>query len=114
MFNDLKSLVIKSQVLYKDAFIKDILNICSPRLFILTGSFVNRPDVGVDVFIVGRVAREKLKVAIRNLEKAIDREVNFTLMEPAEFKYRREIADMFLYSILDGEKIMVVDEIGLS
>lgn len=114
LFEDLKSLIMKSQILYKEEFTKDIIKICKPRLLVLTGVFVGRPEIGVDVFIVGRVSKEKLNDIIRKLEKDIDREINFTVMDSAEFKYRRDIADMFLYSVFEGEKIIVIDEIGVN
>lgn len=113
LLKDLQSLVMRSQILYKDEFAKELVKTCKPRLLILTGVFVGRPDIGVDVFIVGRLSKEKLLQSIRRLEKEIDREVNFTVMDQAEFKYRREIADMFLYNILEGEKIVIVDELGV-
>lgn len=114
LFEDLKSLIMKSQVLYKDELTKELVKVCSPRLLVLTGLFVGRPEIGVDVFIVGRVSKEKLNNVIRKLEREIDREINFTAMESGEFKYRRDIADMFLYSVLEGDKIVVIDEIGVS
>lgn len=113
-FEDLKSLIMKSQILHKDRLSKDLLKVCKPKLLVLTGSFVGRPDIGVDVFIVGRISKEKLKPIIKRLEDDLGREVDFTLMEPTEFKYRREIADMFLYSVLEDKKIVVIDEIGIS
>jgi hypothetical protein len=113
LLKDLQSLVMRSQVLYKDEFAKDLVKVCKPRLLILTGIFIGRPEIGVDVFIVGHLSKEKMLQSIRRLEKELDREVNFTVMEPAEFKYRREIADMFLYNILEGEKIVVIDELGV-
>ena len=42
------------------------------------------------------------------------RPINYTLMDMKEFKYRKDITDIFLYSILEGSKIIVVDEIGVS
>ncbi len=114
VFEDLRSLVMKSQVLHKDQFAKDLLKICKPKLLILTGVFINRPEVGIDVFIVGRLSKDKLRPVIRRLEKDLDREINFTIMAPSEFKYRREIADVFLYSVLENEKMIMIDEIGIS
>ena len=32
-------------------------------------------------------------------------------MEKEEFDYRRSVADRFLYSVLDADKIVMIDEI---
>ncbi|MBI4779271.1 hypothetical protein HY797_02355, partial [Candidatus Falkowbacteria bacterium] len=48
------------------------------------------------------------------LEVELGKEINFTVFENQEFKYRRDITDIFLYGILDGRKLVVIDEVGLS
>jgi hypothetical protein len=35
-------------------------------------------------------------------------------MDIKEFKYRRDITDVFLYNILEGKKYVVLDELGIS
>ena len=35
-------------------------------------------------------------------------------MDTKEFKYRRDITDIFLYDILEGKKIVVIDEVKIS
>jgi hypothetical protein len=113
LFEDIKGLIIKSQLLHKDDFTKDLLKVGSIKLLILAGVFVNDFKSPTDVLIVGKVNKDQLLKVIRDLEKELGREVNFTLLTATEFKYRREIADIFLYDILEKEKIVVIDEIGL-
>jgi hypothetical protein len=114
LFEDIKSLIIKSQILHKDDFTKDLLKAGSIKLLILAGVFVNDFKSPTDVLIVGKVNKDQLLKIIRDLEKELGREVNFTLLSATEFKYRREIADIFLYDLLEKEKIVVIDEIGIS
>jgi len=114
LFEDVKGLIIKSQLLHKDDFTKDLLKTGSIKLLILAGVFVNDFKSPTDVLIVGKVNKDQLLKVIRDLEKELGREVNFTLLTATEFKYRREIADIFLYDILEKEKIVVIDEIGIS
>lgn len=114
LFEDLKALIVKSQILYKDEFAKKLQKIGNPKLLILSGIFVNKPSGMVDVLIVGQISKDKLKKVISDLEDDLGREINFSLMNAAEFKYRREITDIFLYDILENEKIIVIDEIGIS
>jgi hypothetical protein len=114
LFEDVKGLIIKSQLLHKDDFSKDLLKAGSIKLLILAGVFVNDFKSPTDVLIVGKVNKDRLLKVIRDLEKELGREVNFTLLTATEFKYRRDIADIFLYDLLEKEKIIVIDEIGIS
>ena len=113
LYEEIKALIIKAQILYEKDFIDKIKNAGAPRLLILSGFFVNS-DSPVDIFLVGRLNKVKLVRLIATLEKEIDRELNFTLMSNNEFKYRRDITDIFLYGVLEGKKIVVIDEVGLS
>lgn len=113
LFEEIKSLIIKAQVLYGEDFFNNLKKVGNVRLLILTGKFVNDLSSPVDLLIVGRVNKIKLLKLIKDLEKELGREINFTLMDMREFKYRRDITDVFLYSILEGKKIVAVDEIGI-
>ena len=114
LFEEIKALIVKSQVLYEKDFINKLQKIGSPKLFILTGIFVNKPDSITDMFIVGKFSKDKLSRLVKNLESELGKEVNFTSMDVKEFKYRRDITDTFLYEILESKKIIVIDEIGIS
>ena len=114
LFEEIKALIVKSQVLYEKDFIKKLNKLGSPKLFILTGVFVNNTHSPTDMFIVGRINKDRLAKVIKDLEKEMGRQINYTLLDMKEFKYRKDITDVFLYSILEGSKIVVVDEIGIS
>jgi DNA-binding transcriptional regulator YhcF (GntR family) len=114
LYEDIKALVAKSQVLYKDDLVKNIVGLGNIKFLLLTGVFVNKFNSPIDILIVGRVNKDKLAEAIKEIEVNLGRELNYTVMEAAEFKYRRDITDIFLYDVLEGEKIVVVDELGVS
>jgi len=114
LFEEIKALIMKSQVLYEKDFIKKLNKIGNPKLFILTGIFVNKPNAPIDMLIVGQVNKIKLAKVVKELEKEMGKEINFTLMDVKEFKYRKDITDIFLYSILEGDKVIVTDELGVT
>jgi len=114
LFEDLKALIVKSQILHKDDFVKKIKKAGSPKLLVLTGIFVNKSDSMVDVLIVGEMNKNELRKIIGDMEKESGREINFSLMNTAEFKYRREITDIFLYDVLDSKRVIVIDELGIT
>lgn len=113
LYEEIKSLIVKSQLLHEKDFVNKISKLGNLKLVILTGFFVNKKDSITDIMVVGGVAKEKLKKVINDLEKELGREVNYTLLTFEEFKHRRDMTDIFLYDILEGDKVVVVDEIGL-
>jgi len=114
LFEEIKALIVKAQILYEKDFINKLKSIGKPRVLILAGFFVNNYDSPIDLLIVGRFNKIKLLKLIKELENELGREINFTLMNFAEFKYRRDITDVFLYGILESRKIVVIDELGVS
>lgn len=114
LFDEIKTLIVKAQILYEKDFVRKLHSIGKVKLLILTGLFVNNPSSLIDILIVGKINKVKLVKLIRELEVELGKEINFTVFDSQEFKYRRDITDIFLYGILDGRKLVVIDEVGLS
>ena len=114
LFDEIKALIVKAQILYEKDFVRKLNSIGKVKLLVLTGIFVNNPSSLIDILIVGKVNKLKLVKLIRELEVELGKEINFTIFDSQEFKYRRDITDIFLYGILDGRKLVVIDEVGLS
>jgi hypothetical protein len=114
LYNEIKELIIKAQILYERDFIDKLKKAGTTKLLIFTGYFVNDETTQVDILIVGRLNKPRLVKLIKDLEKDLGREVNFTFLTINEFKYRRDITDVFLYDILERKKLVVIDEFGLS
>ncbi len=113
LYEEIKSLVLKAQILYERDFIEKLCRIGAPKLLILTGFFVNESNVPIDLLIVGYFQKRKIYRLIKELEKDLGREINYTLMSTREFRYRRDITDIFLYTILEAKKIIAIDELGI-
>jgi len=114
LFDEIKALIVKAQILYEKDFVRKLNSIGKVKLLVLTGIFVNNPSTLIDILIVGKINKPKLVKLIRELEVELGKEINFTVFDNREFKYRRDITDIFLYGILDGRKLVVIDEVGLS
>jgi hypothetical protein len=110
---ELKTLIARGQVLYEREFINKLLTTGRIKYLMLSGFFVNRTDAPVDLLIVGRINKVKLVKIINEFEKELGREVNFTHFEPQEFLYRRSLADVFIYELLEGPNMVVIDELYL-
>lgn len=111
-FNEIKALIIKSQIMYEKDFADKLKKLGKIKLLVLTGFFVGNADSNIDLLMVGDFNKTKLVKLVKELESELVREVNYSTMTDEEFTYRREIADVFLYNVLDGDKIVVLDEGG--
>jgi hypothetical protein len=114
LYEEIKALVIKAQVLYEKDFVEKLHRVGKPKLLILTGYFVGEPEKNVDILIVGRLNKGRLAKLINELEDELNREINYTLLHSNDFQFRRDITDVFLYDILEGNKLVVIDELGMS
>jgi len=113
LLGELKNLIIRSQVLYEKDFSEKIRRIGNLKLLILSGIFAGNDAGPVDILVVGKVNKIKFSQLIKDMEKELQKELNFTVMDSDEYKYRKDMTDVFLYSILEGKKIVLIDEIGL-
>jgi len=111
LYPEIKALFIKAQILSSQKFIDGLQKICQPKFLALTGLFTNYPEAQTDILIVGQVRRPAFLKLIKGLEKDLGREINFTIMSETEFKYRREIMDIFLYNIMEGKTIVLMDNL---
>lgn len=109
LFEEIKILIIKAQILYEKNFIDKLKKTGKFKFLALTGFFVNNQDSLTDLLIVGKTNKKKLLKVIKNLEKELNKNINFTLMDVNEFKYRKDITDVFLYNILEEKKIVILD-----
>jgi predicted transcriptional regulator len=111
LYPELKSIFQKSQFLLEKKFAKSLKKIGKVYYLALTGAFVGDKSVPIDLLIVGSIHKKKFLKILKSFEKDLRREINYTLLDKEEFEYRRSVADRYLYSILDAEKIVMVDEI---
>lgn len=113
LFEEIKALIVKSQIFYERDFIDQLKRVGKIKLVVLTGIFVGNLNSPVDLLVVGRFSRGKLSKLIRDLERDLGREINYTFLNTQEFIYRRNITDVFLYQILEGKNIVLINEVGL-
>lgn len=111
LYPELKALLLKAEVLVEQDLIKRIKELGNISYLVLTGIFVGLKDFPVDILCVGRVDQKRMKKVIRKFERELGREINYTVMPTQEFKYRRDVTDKFLYSILDNKKVVIIDQI---
>lgn len=112
LYPEIKALFAKAQILSSQEFINGLQKICQPSFLALTGIFTNYPEAQTDILIVGTLRRPPFLKLIKDLEKDLGREINFTILSEREFQYREEIMDIFLYNILEGKTLVLIDNIS--
>lgn len=75
----------------------------------LMGGFVGDTANQVDLFIVGDVDKRRLKAILSDLEKEINREVNFCIMSQEEYDDRKMLFDRFLTELEASPKKILLN-----
>lgn len=98
------------ETLEDDDLVKRLRGVGHVQLAIKTGTFVRDESAGTDLFIVGDVNRSRVSKLVAEIEQEEGHEINFTVMTPEDFDYRRRLNDRFLSSVLQSKKIVLIDE----
>ncbi len=69
----------------------------------------NAPDE-VDLLIVGTIVLPELSLLVREEEKKLNTEVNYTVMTEDEFNFRKKKRDPFILGILYGSRVMLIGD----
>lgn len=111
LYPELKALLVKAQLLLEQKLVEKIKHIASVQLLALTGMFVGLEGFATDLLLVGTVNRKRLARLMGQFERDLDHPINYTVMTVGEFRYRHNITDKFLYTILENKKIVVIDRL---
>lgn len=112
LYKEIQALFIKSQLLFEGDLVKKMKKIGGAMFIVITGVFTTPDEESTtDLLIVGKINRDKLSKLISSFERKLGFEINYTVMTRSEYTYRRDITDRFLYSILEGEHITILDKL---
>lgn len=78
-----------------------------------SGKFVRRAkkqEESIDFLIVGTVVLPELALLVKNEEKRLNTEINYTVMSEEEFAFRKKRSDPFILSILTGARCMLIGD----
>jgi len=107
-----KSKEIK-QTKEEDQILKQLQKAGNVRMAFLTGSFVRGSNQQIDIFIIGDMNKSQLARIVVDMEKEMNRELNYAALTVEDYDYRRNLNDRFLTDILDENKIILCDKIGV-
>jgi len=107
---EIQALMSKSNFLMERHLDKEIAALGNVSYLAFMGSFLGK-QAPVDLLIVGTVDMDKLKKLMQRTENDLGFEVKFTCLTASEFKYRKDIADRFLTSVMAAPKHTVIDNL---
>lgn len=79
---------------------------------ITTGSLVGMEGSDIDLVLVGAANKQKLEKLMKTVEVEEGNPVAYTVIPESEFKYRLDIKDRFISTVLSGRHAVLADTSG--
>ncbi|TSA44853.1 hypothetical protein D4R52_03575 [bacterium] len=112
LYDELHDLASDSRLSDDDEVSKIMKKLPRARLVVLSGIFAFAPHLSADMLIVGDgINRKTLGRMLSDVEKLAGQEINFAVMDPREYEYRRTMNDRFVRDILENNHIVVLDNL---
>lgn len=108
---EIKSLIFKALALDEMRIAHRMSRIPGLNLLIFTG-ILTKSQAPTDVLIVGKVSKNQFDKYLKKISEGVADELRYTFLSKADYLYRLEITDKFIYDIWAGDKIVVVDNIS--
>jgi len=113
LFEELRNLALTTAPVSRGELVEKIRRTGRIKLIVLAGIFL-KTNSRIDILIVGdRIRRGTVERIIHAMEADIGKELEYALLDTAEFKYRLGMYDKFVRDILDYPHEVLVDKIGL-
>lgn len=111
-FDELKWLVVKSNIYPQCEHLNRVKNLGEVKLGLVSGIFLNNKKSKTDLLlVVDGLSQAKLKHLIEELEAEMGQEINYSLMNLEEFRYRIKMFDKFILEILEQPHEIIVNEV---
>lgn len=82
-------------------------------VIIATGTLVGQQGSDIDLMLVGSSNKQKLEKLMKTVELEEGNPVRYTVIPESEFKYRLDIKDRFIITVLTGKHSILSDTSGL-
>lgn len=93
--------------------LKNRMKLGKVKYAMFSGTFVRRLKKNaesVDFLVVGTIVLPELALLIKNEEKRLGGEINYTVMTEDEFSFRKRRHDPFILAILTGSRVMLIGD----
>lgn len=110
--DELKWLVVRSNIYPQCEQLNRVKSLGDVKLGLVSGIFINNKKSKTDLLlVVDGLSRAKLKHLIDELEAEMGQEINYSLMNLEEFRYRIKMFDKFILEILEQPHEIIVNEV---
>lgn len=82
-------------------------------VIIATGVLVGQQGNDIDLMLVGSSNKQKLEKLMKTVELEEGNPIRYTVIPESEFKYRLDIKDRFIITVLTGKHSILADTSGL-
>ncbi len=82
-------------------------------VIIATGTLIGQQGSDIDLVLVGSSNKQKLEKLMKTVELEEGNPVRYTVIPESEFKYRLDIKDRFIITVLTGKHSVLSDTSGL-
>jgi predicted nucleotidyltransferase len=109
LYEDLQKLVLKTEGVGR-VIRENLAALGTIECMFLYGSFAAGKAGAasdIDLFIIGDVDEGRLIPLVHQSEQALRREINYTLMQPGEFRKRRKAGDPFVKNVMNEDRIVI-------
>lgn len=79
-------------------------------LALLTGQFTRDERSGIDLLLVGDLNQTQVSKYVSDLEAQEGKEIRYVVMDLGEFRYRQEVNDRFLDTVLAAKSQALLDK----
>lgn len=111
-YRELKALVVRSNIYPQCDSLAKLKNLGDIKLGLVSGIFINYPKAKTDLLIAGdNFSKAKMKHLLEDLEAEMGREINYSVMTTAEFKYRVNMFDKFITDLIEEPHEIVVNKV---
>lgn len=111
-FNELKILAMRSNIFPQCESLEKIKSLGNVKFAVILGTFLSDKKAKTDMLIVGEeISRARMRQLLEDMEAEMGREVNYSLMDLAEFKYRVNMFDKFIMDVLESPHEIIVNKL---
>lgn len=93
-----------------DPVVAELLTVGNVEFALYTGQFTRDESSGIDMLVVGDVNQTKMQKFITALEEKEKKEIRYVVFAPSEFKYRLEVKDRFISSVMASKQSILIDK----
>ena len=102
LLDEMRALITRASVAPRGQLLPQIRGLGGVKLCVISGVFLNSENSRTDLLLVGdNIKKRRLDGFLAKIESEIGKSLRYTVMDTAEFKYRRDMYDRFLRDIME-------------